>query len=90
MRNLILSAAFAGLQPAPERRAENIEAGRQYEELSRPGTGIPAGRIEVVELFWYGCPHCYQFEPTLNPWIETLPADVNFIAYPGAVRRHLG
>ena len=36
----------------------------------------------MVELFWYGCPHCYQFEPTLNPWIKTLPADVNFVRIP--------
>jgi protein dithiol oxidoreductase (disulfide-forming) len=36
----------------------------------------------VVELFWYGCPHCYQFEPTLEPWIAQLPEDVNFVRIP--------
>jgi len=36
----------------------------------------------VVELFWYGCPHCYAFEPTINPWAEKLPADVNFKRIP--------
>ena len=40
------------------------------------------GKIEVVELFWYGCPHCYAFEPTINPWVEKLPADVNFVRIP--------
>ncbi|MNG82754.1 Thiol:disulfide interchange protein DsbA precursor [compost metagenome] len=40
------------------------------------------GKIEVVELFWYGCPHCYSFEPTINPWAEKLPADVNFKRIP--------
>lgn len=40
------------------------------------------GKIEVVELFWYGCPHCYQFEPKLNPWIKSLPADVQFRRIP--------
>ena len=40
------------------------------------------GKIEVVELFWYGCPHCYHFEPTINPWAEKLPKDVNFKRVP--------
>lgn len=36
----------------------------------------------MVELFWYGCPHCYHFEPTINPWVEKLPKDVNFKRVP--------
>lgn len=36
----------------------------------------PAGKIEVVEFFWYNCPHCSAFEPTLDAWIKRLPADV--------------
>jgi thiol:disulfide interchange protein DsbA len=83
MRNLILSAAFAGLSLfGASAQAENIEAGRQYAELSSPVPVSQSGKIEVVELFWYGCPHCYQFEPTLNPWIEKLPGDVNFVRIP--------
>lgn len=35
-----------------------------------------------MELFWYGCPHCYHFEPTINPWIAKLPDDVNFVRVP--------
>jgi protein dithiol oxidoreductase (disulfide-forming) len=38
----------------------------------------PAGKIEVVEFFWYNCPHCNAFEPTLETWIKTLPKDVSF------------
>jgi thiol:disulfide interchange protein DsbA len=40
------------------------------------------GKIEVVELFWYGCPHCYHFEPVINPWVDKLPKDVNFKRVP--------
>jgi protein dithiol oxidoreductase (disulfide-forming) len=40
-------------------------------------TGAP-GKIEVVEVFWYGCPHCYQFDPTVTDWAKKLPGDVNF------------
>ncbi|MBQ0725639.1 MAG: thiol:disulfide interchange protein DsbA/DsbL [Cycloclasticus sp.] len=39
-------------------------------------------RLEVVEVFWYGCPHCHHFEPTLGPWAKNAPADVNFYRLP--------
>ena len=83
MRNLILSAAFAGLSLLGlNAQAENIEAGRQYEELSNPVPVSQPGKIEVVELFWYGCPHCYQLEPVIKPWAEKLPEDVQFKRIP--------
>lgn len=41
------------------------------------------GKIEVIEFFWYGCPHCYSLEPSLAPWIKALPADVQFRRVPG-------
>jgi thiol:disulfide interchange protein DsbA len=84
MRNLILSAVFAGasLFGVAAHAADPIQAGKQYVELSSPVPVSVPGKIEVVELFWYGCPHCYQFEPTLNPWVEKLPDDVNFVRIP--------
>ena len=84
MRNLILSAVLAGasLLGVSAVQADDIEAGKQYVELSSPVPVSVPGKIEVVELFWYGCPHCYQFEPTLNPWAEKLPEDVNFVRIP--------
>lgn len=48
-------------------------------------TANPA-KIEVVELFWYGCPHCYQLEPQLNTWLKTLPKDVTFKRMPALPR----
>jgi thiol:disulfide interchange protein DsbA len=53
-----------------------------YVELSNPVQVAVPGKIEVVELFWYGCPHCYAFEPVINPWAEKLPSDVNFVRIP--------
>jgi len=44
-------------------------------------TGAP-GKIEVTEAFWYGCPHCYQFDPILQDWVRKLPADVSFVRLP--------
>ena len=83
MRNLILSAIFAGASLfGVAAQAEPIEAGKQYVELSSAVPVAKPGKIEVVELFWYGCPHCYHFEPTINPWIAKLPDDVNFVRVP--------
>lgn len=44
------------------------------------------GKIEVTELFWYGCIHCYQLEPQLHAWVKKLPADVVFKRVPGLPR----
>ncbi|MDO4230599.1 MAG: thiol:disulfide interchange protein DsbA/DsbL [Lautropia sp.] len=44
----------------------------------RVSTEAPAGKIEVVEFFWFGCPHCYSLEPVIEPWIKKLPDDVVF------------
>ncbi len=46
-------------------------------------TQVPEGKIEVVEIFWYGCPHCYDFEPHVNNWVANLPEDVEFRRMPG-------
>ena len=45
-------------------------------------TDNPA-KIEVTELFWYGCPHCYAMEPLLAAWVKKLPQDVYFKRVPG-------
>jgi len=85
MRNLILSAALvtASLFGMTAQAADApLEAGKTYVELANPVPVSEPGKIEVVELFWYGCPHCYAFEPTINPWVEKLPKDVNFKRIP--------
>ncbi|MEB0039193.1 MULTISPECIES: thiol:disulfide interchange protein DsbA/DsbL [unclassified Pseudomonas] len=84
MRNLILGAALvaASLFGMSAQAADPIEAGKQYVELTSAVPVSVPGKIEVVEMFWYGCPHCYAFEPVINPWVAKLPADVHFIRIP--------
>ncbi len=57
-------------------------AGVEYRELSAAQPADTAGKIEVIEFFWYGCPHCYNFEPVLTPWVKKLPKDVQFRRIP--------
>lgn len=66
--------------------AEPVE-GKQFMRLSQPQpTAAPTGKIEVVEFFWYACPHCNEFEPMLESWVRKLPADVAFRRVPVAFR----
>jgi len=53
-----------------------------YKELASPAAVSVPGKIEVVELFWYGCGHCYEFEPYIDAWTKNLPPDVNFVRLP--------
>lgn len=57
-------------------------AGVEYRELSAAQPADSAGKIEVIEFFWYGCPHCYNFEPALTPWVKKLPKDTQFRRIP--------
>ncbi|MGE5451046.1 MAG: thiol:disulfide interchange protein DsbA/DsbL [Acidobacteriota bacterium] len=63
--------------------------GTNYVKLTqRAPTSAPAGKIEVVEFFWYGCPHCNHFEPYLTAWLAKLPPDVAFRRVPVAFREN--
>lgn len=63
--------------------------GTNYVKLSqRVPVSAPAGKVEVLEFFWYGCPHCNHFEPALNAWAARLPADVVFKRVPVAFREN--
>jgi thiol:disulfide interchange protein DsbA len=63
-----------------------FQEGRHYLKLPNRITPLaPASKIEVTELFWYGCPHCYQLEPVANAWKATMPADVFFRQVPAVL-----
>jgi len=76
-----LLLAKADTEPA----AQNwkFKEGQQYIRMvpSQPTMG-GADKIEVAEFFWYGCPHCYSFEPTINAWAKQAPANVRFVRIP--------
>jgi thiol:disulfide interchange protein DsbA len=59
----------------------------QYRELKSPIATQSKDKIEVTELFWFGCAHCYALEPDLAKWQETLNADVQFSKVPATFSR---
>lgn len=87
----ILLALFTGLalsscsnKDKEQQQSANKGAAQifEYLDVSPPQTTSVSDKIEVLEFFWYGCPHCYKFEPYLQQWKKDLPADVVFIRVP--------
>jgi len=76
----LLGAGFAGAVPSAFAQAGPTE-GVHYVRLAEPAPA-PAGKIEVIEFFWYECPHCNALEPTLDAWAQRLPDDVAFRRVP--------
>ncbi len=60
-----------------------------YVPMNPPQPTEGGGKIEVIEFFWYGCPHCYHLEPALNAWLKTAPKDVVFKRVPAAIESWL-
>ena len=58
------------------------QEGKEYLRLKNPQPVETGKNIEVIEFFSYGCPHCGEFEPFLQNWIKTKPADVQFRRIP--------
>ncbi len=59
-----------------------VKADGGYEEISPAQPVQNPDKIEVIEFFWYGCPHCYSLEPAMQAWLKTKPANVEFIRQP--------
>ena len=62
--------------------AQSVDEGKEYLRLKNPQPVESGKKIEVIEFFSYGCPHCADLEPMLQPWIKALPADVQFRRIP--------
>jgi protein dithiol oxidoreductase (disulfide-forming) len=79
-RLLAFAAVLSIAVPAFAQRLP--EEGMDYTELRPPQTTESPGKIEVIEFFWYRCPHCYALEPQLASWLKQLPKDAQFRRIP--------
>ncbi|MFT0212009.1 thiol:disulfide interchange protein DsbA/DsbL [Pseudomonas sp. F1_0610] len=84
MRKLILglTLACASLAGTTAIAAPSIQAGVEYQVLKNKVPVADESKIEVVEMFWYGCPHCNQLEPFVTNWQKNLPEDVKLVRVP--------
>ena len=74
---LLMPLAFSSFA-----QIERFVAGTHYTELAVPVNTNDASKVEVLEVFWYGCSHCFRFEPLIANWEATMPADVDFGRFP--------
>ena len=59
------------------------QIGKDFDKTAQVMPTDTPNKIEVTEIFWYGCIHCYHMDPILNAWVKKLPADVVFKRVPG-------
>ena len=78
------SAGVAAAGSSAAASVVKFEAGTHYQVLTpaQPTVGDKAGKVEVAEVFMFGCPHCAAFEPHLQSWLKTAPAYVSFVRVP--------
>ena len=75
------------LNPALAQTEEFVEGGH-YELLSEVQPVQTGDKIEVVELFWYRCPHCYRLEPYLIKWLENIPENAEYVPIPAVLNQN--
>ena len=80
--------ARRGLEAPPPRPIGDYQEGKHYHalDIKQPSS---SRRIEVIEFFWYGCPHCALFEPHLRRWVARQQPDVRFTASPAVWRAEM-
>lgn len=79
---LVLAIAMSSAAAAA---AKDYSEGAGFVTLANPQPTSSGDKIEVVELFWYGCPHCYDLEPYIQAWLKDKPDDVEFVRMPAIV-----
>jgi len=77
----LFTLLLAGLAVAPVSWAQFL-AGRDYLIINPPQPTDTGGKVEVLEFFWYGCPHCNSLQAPLGQWLKSKPADVEFRRVP--------
>lgn len=80
-----LSISLFALLFMAQANAQSYEEGRHYVELDVPVRTASDTGVEVAEVFWYGCPHCYEFKPLIEGWAEDAPDHVNYVKIPAAL-----
>lgn len=79
-----LTLVLLGLSFGAQAQVERYVAGTHYRVLDTPVRTEDSSRIEVIELFWYGCPGCYAFEPLMANWEQNQASDIDHKRLPAA------
>lgn len=83
----IMLAIMLGLMALATGAIAEDEEKKGYKELASPQPTATGDKIEVIEFFWYGCPHCYSFEPYLKQWQQQKPDYIEFVRVPAVLSK---
>ena len=88
MKNLakILATALMVFGLSVGAQAEEFEEGVHYERIDPPQPTSTGNKVEVREMFWYGCPHCFRMEPYVERWLRKQPKEAEFVRMPAIFR----
>jgi len=88
-QNKLLAAVASTIAAATSSAPAAAASGTQWQDgvsytrvVPAQPTNVPAGQVEVLEFFWYACPHCYALEPTVQTWLKSKPAYITFTRVP--------
>jgi thiol:disulfide interchange protein DsbA len=82
MMKLMSTFLLSVVLSLPALAADKFIAGKHYDLLKTPVTTRDASKVEVVEVFWYGCIHCFNFEAMIQAWHKSQAQDVDFYSMP--------
>ncbi len=86
MRNMFLAILLL-VSPMLLYAAQEYQNEEHYQTVTPAQPGAEGKQVQVTEFFWYGCGHCYSFEPHLEKWLEQKPEDVKFARVPAMFNR---
>ena len=88
-QNKLLAAVASTVAAATSSSSAIAASGDKWQEgvnytrvVPAQPTNVPAGQVEVLEFFWYACPHCYALEPSVAAWLKNKPAYITFTRVP--------
>jgi thiol:disulfide interchange protein DsbA len=88
-QNKLLAAVASTVAAATSSASAAAAGGSQWQDgvnytrvVPAQPTNVPAGQVEVLEFFWYACPHCYALEPTVQTWLKSKPGYISFARVP--------
>ena len=88
MKKLFSALMVALLLPIASAWAQDYSDGNGYTTIKNPVRTANPDKVEVVEIFWYGCPHCYSLDPITQAWKKTIADDVDFKYMPAVFGRN--
>lgn len=84
---MLLRTALLALTLLSASVSAEVVQGRDYKALSPAQPAVTSAKLEVVEFFSYGCPHCAEFHQSITKWAKALPKDATFVRVPVAFGR---